>query len=82
MVKTIVSLVGYILILAVSVVWAYNLGSVNFNKDSIRDVKAYCDMAHNEVSGESEEKCGQLQDETNTEYLCSYNYTECWLEVK
>lgn len=80
--KKAIGLTVYLLVLMVAVVWAYNIGTVNYQPDSIREVKEYCDMAHNEISGESEEKCGQMQDETNTEYMCGYNYTECWLEVK
>lgn len=43
---------------------------------------AVCNKAHTEASGFSENYCGQLQDENNLEYLCSYNGTKCWIESK
>lgn len=44
----------------------------------VQMVQQVCDIAHGEVSGYSEEACGNVQDQTNTEYIC--NSTSCWVE--
>lgn len=41
-----------------------------------------CWTAHNEISGQSEQTCGRVQDATHTEFLCNQTNTACWLEVK
>lgn len=45
-----------------------------------------CNDARQELSGASEEACGQAQDSTNTEFLCEANNmspsTYCWVEWK
>lgn len=44
----------------------------------VQMVQTVCDIAHNENSGESEKACGNVQDQTNTEYIC--NSTSCLVE--
>lgn len=45
-----------------------------------------CNDARLEVSGDSEEACGQVQDKYNIEFLCESNNwlasTHCWTEAK
>lgn len=47
-------------------------------------VQSICDKAHSEISGSSETACGNAQNETNTEYLCTTatNDGYCWVEAK
>lgn len=46
-------------------------------------VQTTCDKAHREYSGASEAACGEAQDATNTEYLCTAEpNASCWVEVK
>lgn len=42
-------------------------------------VYAVCIAAHHEVSGESEEACGNMQDKYHYEFLCS-RIGNCWVE--
>lgn len=46
----------------------------------VQMVQTVCDIAHNENSGYSEQACGDVQDQTNTEYICSHSGTSCWVE--
>lgn len=41
-----------------------------------------CLKAHSEISGASENACGQAQDRTHTEFLCNQTGHYCWLEIK
>ena len=46
----------------------------------VQMVQTVCDIANHEISGESEEACGDVQSQTNTEYICNYSGTSCWVE--
>jgi hypothetical protein len=54
------------------------------NANVLQAVKNICDAAHVEASDESEQACGDAQDATGTEYLCSgpTANADCWVEVK
>lgn len=54
----------------------------NTYRTQISYTKQVCDKSHNEISGSTEQLCGELQDKTNTEYLCNQTGNYCWLEVK
>lgn len=47
-------------------------------------VQTVCDKAHRELSGASEQECGDAQDKANAEYLCDgvSPSARCWVEVK
>jgi hypothetical protein len=47
-------------------------------------VQAICDWSHTHQDGGLEERCGQAQDKTHTEYLCATRSSNlnCWVEVK
>lgn len=51
-----------------------------------REVYAVCNSARQEISGASENACGDLQDKYNIEFLCQANNSEasnnCWTEIK
>lgn len=51
-----------------------------------REVYAVCNSARLEISGASEQACGQLQDKYGIEFLCNANNnspaTNCWTEAK
>lgn len=73
------------LLVASVAVWSYFLGAMSpsVQHDNLYVyTKNVCDKAHDEDNGGSEELCGQLQDQTNTEYTCNNNASYCWLEVK
>lgn len=63
---------------------AYADVSTIVNAKGVDYVKQVCDKAHRENNGASEELCGQLQDQTGTEYLCGSTSVNalCWVEVK
>lgn len=50
------------------------------------EVYAVCNSARQELSGASENQCGNLQDRYNIEFLCNANNssadTHCWTEIK
>lgn len=46
----------------------------------IASVQAVCDKAHSEISGTSEQACGDIQDRTGTEYICGQ--FRCWVELR
>lgn len=50
----------------------------------MRETYSICMKAHGESSGASEEACGNAQDATHTEFICSSaaSNANCWLEVK
>lgn len=54
--------------------------------NAAREVYAVCNSARQEISGISEQACGDLQDKYNIEFLCQANNSEasnnCWTEVK
>jgi len=39
-----------------------------------------CNKAHNEINAESEVLCGQMQDQTGTQYGCDINGQNCFLK--
>lgn len=45
-----------------------------------------CEQARHEVSGESEQQCGDIQDSTGIDYLCGmadeYGDRTCWVEAR
>jgi hypothetical protein len=47
-------------------------------------VQAICDQSHNARDGNLEQRCGEAQDKTHTEYLCAERSptSRCWVEVK
>lgn len=49
-------------------------------------VYAVCNQSRQELNGTAERACGDIQDQTGTEFLCSANNmeanTHCWVEVK
>lgn len=44
------------------------------------DTLKTCTLSHHRNSGELEQRCGELQDMTNTYFNC--NAGRCWLEVE
>lgn len=46
----------------------------------MRQTYSICWAAHNEINGQSEQACGNAQDLTHTEFVCTTS--NCWLEVK
>ena len=66
----------------VTVIWltlAVMAGPLLSLKANYQEVMRVCIMARNEINGASEERCGELQDKTNTVFNCN---GECWLEIK
>lgn len=55
-------------------------------ESAAREVYAVCNSARQEISGTSEQACGDLQDKYNIEFLCEARNSEasnhCWTEVK
>lgn len=53
-------------------------------ESAAREVYAVCNSAHQEISGASEQRCGELQDKYNIEFLCSDTSAgiNCWTEIK
>lgn len=51
-----------------------------------REVYAVCNSARLEISGQSEQACGDLQDKLGIEYLCQERNdlptNHCWTEAK
>lgn len=49
-------------------------------------VYAICNQARTQLSGASEQQCGEAQDRTSTEFMCEHNNsltsTHCWVESK
>lgn len=83
---TIMATVGILLIMAGVAMWAYNLGSMAYTihpgLGSLDYAKATCDKAHREISGASEQACGEALDASNSEYLCNEGGSSCWIESK
>ncbi len=48
----------------------------------MRQTETICWKAHNENSGASEQACGSAQDASHTEFVCSADHVNYWLEVK
>jgi hypothetical protein len=71
-----------VIVLAVIVIGQYRDSQKLLGANKIKYVQTICDKAHNEVSGQSEQACGDAQDRTNTEYLCNQTGTSCWVEEK
>lgn len=40
-----------------------------------------CLVAHNEINGQSEQHCADMQDYSGTEFVCNQSNTSCWLEL-
>lgn len=61
----------------------YNMGRHDAER---RSVYVLCNTARQEISGVSERACGDEQDRTHTEFLCSNNApiptVRCWVESK
>lgn len=71
----------YILIVAVALL----MGAVwekSADASDLRQTLAICQSAHRETDGASEQRCGDMQDKTHTEFICSQTGAYCWLEVK
>lgn len=55
-------------------------------QSAAREVYAVCNSARQEMSGASEQACGDLQDKYNIEFLCEARNSEasnhCWTEIK
>lgn len=47
-------------------------------------VQALCDWSHTHNDGSLEQRCGEAQDKTHSEYLCVTRSSDmnCWTEVK
>lgn len=69
-------------VLAFVVVGQYNASRHELAASKVEYVQTVCDIAHDEISGASEQACGDAQDQTGTEYLCNHINTSCWVEVK
>jgi hypothetical protein len=67
---------------------AYSLMSVAPQENAqrvLKAVKSVCDYSHNIVSKDAENACINVQEATDTEYLCPNNYSPsnmCWVEDK
>ena len=70
------------LVLGVVIINQYRDATQQLGTSKHEYVQTVCDIAHDEYSGESEQKCGDAQDQTNTEYLCNHSGTTCWVEDK
>lgn len=69
------------------ITWLVIVCSVNNLKtqeNNMAFVKAICDYSHTQVNGALEQRCGDAQDKTNTEYLCATRSFDnnCWVEQK
>lgn len=66
------------------VIGQYHLAQRNAQAVAVLGVQQICDAAHREFDGTSERACGDAQDRTHTEYLCSSltPAARCWVEVK
>lgn len=80
----------YVFILPLLFLWVFALMFSNATKvirvqNNVRAyVYAVCEDAHLKVDGVGEQACGDAQDKTNTEFLCT-NPSEqaaCWVEIK
>lgn len=70
--------------LSLLVVQTYRSARIDEHTAMIAAVQSTCDNARAEISGTSEQACGDIQDRTGTEYLCrqvGHDYS-CWVEVK
>lgn len=49
-------------------------------------VYAVCNQSRQQINGAAERACGDIQDQTHTEFLCASRdmnaNTHCWVEVK
>ena len=70
-----------IIVLLVAVLLA---GYLDKPLNPIEKTLAVCNKAHREVSGFSENYCGELQEQYNLEFLCSdvTPQADCWVESK
>lgn len=61
-----------------------NYGSANSPDAALAAVKQVCDESRSVVSGIKEQECAELQDKTNSEYLCDglEASSQCWVEAK
>jgi hypothetical protein len=50
-------------------------------KQQLDNTYKACLVAHNEVNGESEQQCANMQDYSGTEFVCNQNTKQCWLEL-
>ena len=57
---------------------------VSNHREDLTIAESVCQYSHKVNSGRWEDACGQLQDETNTEFLCDELSADahCWLEEK
>lgn len=71
--------------LVIGLVFGYGVNQ-QANTSAASEVYAVCNSARLEVSGESEEACGAIQDKYNAEFLCEARNSSvdnhCWVEVK
>ena len=72
--------------IAVSLLFILIWESIEFGKWEMlmrqRVTYTTCMKAHKEINKESEQKCGDMQDNTSTEFMCNKDGINCWLEVK
>lgn len=82
--RVILPLVLITLVLGVVIGFQYRDSVVELRLAKHEYVYHICNDARLEVSGESEEACGQAQDRTGTEFFCHANNqdpsTTCWVE--
>lgn len=78
MLKLVVTIVSCIVIYVNGVMLGNILQQNHTKAVQVQMVQQVCDIAHRENSGYSERACGDVQDQTNTEYIC--NSTSCWVE--
>lgn len=46
----------------------------------VQMVQMVCDIAGRENNLYNQQACSDVQDQTNTEYICSHSGTSCWVE--
>lgn len=74
-----------LVVLSVVVVNGYIAAQTQLKNSKIAYVAQVCDAARLEISGESENACGDAQDKAGAEYKCTAmlnNKLSCYVEVK
>jgi len=78
-------LLDYAFVLAVMLLGVSLIGhTASERANNIGMVYAICMDSHQHVSGVNEQRCGDIQDTTHTEFQCSArtSISRCWVELK
>lgn len=72
---------GVVMLFLVAMCFLYAVLAINAGNENREVVKAICDYSHSVQDGKAERLCGDVQDKTNTEYLCDTK-GQCKVESK